>query len=88
MTTPKQIAYWKPFEAASVERTLVDHGTGCVIAFGAGQGIHDDPPLADRVRRALAAASAVVLLKVAVAVSCALDGSDPSLEPRGRGEGL
>lgn len=62
---PAKLAYWKPFEAASVERTLREHGTGCVIAFGAGQAIHEDPQLAERVRSALEAASAVVLLKVA-----------------------
>lgn len=62
---PAKIAYWKPFETASVERTLAEYGRGHVIAFGAGQGIQDDPHLAARVRHALGAASAVVLLRVA-----------------------
>lgn len=57
-------AYWKPFEAASVERVLADHPAGHVIGFGGGQSVYDDEDadLFDRVRRALTGSTVVLLL--------------------------
>ena len=55
------IRYWKPFEAYAVERLLSEY-TNCVIDFGAGHSVHDDPALFQRVQRALSAYPNVVLL--------------------------
>ena len=55
------IRYWKPFEAHAVERLLSDQ-TNCVIDFGAGHSVYDDPLLFQRVQRALAPYPNVVLL--------------------------
>jgi shikimate kinase len=55
------IQYWKPFEVGSVERVVVDHA-GSVIAFGAGQSVHDVPEHATRVAAALRAVPLVVCL--------------------------
>ncbi|WP_315755062.1 MULTISPECIES: shikimate kinase [unclassified Bradyrhizobium] len=53
--------YWKPFEAHAVERLLADHHD-CVIDFGAGHSVFEDAGLFERVRRAVAPFSNVVLL--------------------------
>ncbi len=55
------LAYWKPFEAHSVERVLQDY-TNCVIDFGAGQSVYDDDDLFKRVKDVLAPYPNVVLL--------------------------
>ncbi|MEL6128529.1 MAG: shikimate kinase [Cyanobacteria bacterium J06628_4] len=55
------IQYWKPFEAHAVERLLSDR-RNCVIDFGAGHSVYDDPLLFQRVQRALAPYPNVVLL--------------------------
>ncbi|NEZ66807.1 shikimate kinase [Leptolyngbyaceae cyanobacterium CCMR0082] len=55
------IRYWKPFEVYAVERLLSEH-TNCVIDFGAGHSVYDDPLLFQRVKRALAPYPNVVLL--------------------------
>jgi shikimate kinase len=55
------LAYWKPFEAHSVERVLQDH-SGCVIDFGAGQSVYDDEILFNRVKNALEPYPNVILL--------------------------
>lgn len=53
--------YWKPFEAHAVERLLSEH-RNCVIDFGAGHSVFEDDALFDRVQKALAPYSNVVLL--------------------------
>ena len=55
------IRYWKPFEAHAVERLLSEH-TNCVIDFGAGHSVYEEPTLFGRVQRALSAYPNVVLL--------------------------
>ncbi|MEO0520908.1 MAG: shikimate kinase [Cyanobacteria bacterium P01_A01_bin.116] len=55
------IQYWKPFEAHAVERVLSEH-THCVIDFGAGHSVYDDPSLFQRVQTALSSYPNVVLL--------------------------
>ena len=55
------IRYWKPFEAYAVERLLSDY-TNCVIDFGAGHSVYDDPLLFQRVQQALSPYPNVVLL--------------------------
>ncbi len=60
--TEAMIAYWKPFEIHSVERLLADRPSRHVIAFGAGQSVHDDPGHAARAARALSAHTVVLLL--------------------------
>ena len=55
------LRYWKPFEAHTVERVLEDH-SGCVIDFGAGHSVYEDPALFERVQRALAPYPNVILL--------------------------
>jgi shikimate kinase len=55
------LRYWKPFEIHAVERILADH-PGCVIDFGAGHSVYDDPELQERARAALATIANVVLL--------------------------
>ena len=55
------IRYWKPFEAHAVERLLADH-RNCVIDFGAGHSVYEDPHLFQRVKQALAPYPNVVLL--------------------------
>jgi shikimate kinase len=57
------VAYWKPFEAHAVERLLADHANErCVIDFGAGHSVFEDPQLFERVRRALEPYPVVLLL--------------------------
>jgi shikimate kinase len=53
--------YWKPFEAHAVERLLSEHHN-CVIDFGAGHSVYDEPELFQRVQCALAPYANVVLL--------------------------
>lgn len=55
------IAYWKPFEAHSVERVVADYNN-CVIDFGAGHSVYDDETLLERVKKALAPYPNVILL--------------------------
>ncbi|HTL29848.1 MAG TPA: hypothetical protein VL282_11530 [Tepidisphaeraceae bacterium] len=58
-----KVAYWKPFEAHAVERLLADHaGERCVIDFGAGHSVYDDPALFQRVRKVLEPCPVVLLL--------------------------
>src|SRR5579859_4726669 len=53
--------YCKPFEVHAVERHLAD-SQDCVVDFGAGYSVQDDPVLQERIRRALAPHPHVVLL--------------------------
>jgi len=46
------IEYWKPFEAHAVERALKEYNN-CVIDFGAGHSVYEDPELFQRVEKAL-----------------------------------
>lgn len=55
------IRYWQPFEVYAVERVLADYDS-CVIDFGGGYTIPDDPDLSARVRAALTGQPAVFLL--------------------------
>lgn len=55
------IAYWKPFEAHSVERVLADYDN-CVIDFGAGHSFYEDPTLLARVKKAIEPYPNVILL--------------------------
>lgn len=55
------LAYWKPFEAHSVERVVQDY-TNCVIDFGAGQSVYDNQVLFARVQNALESFPNVILL--------------------------
>jgi shikimate kinase len=57
------VAYWKPFEAHAVERLLNDlKGERCVIDFGAGHSVYEDPALFERVRAAMEPYAVVLLL--------------------------
>jgi shikimate kinase len=53
--------YWKPFEAHAVER-LLSESRNCVIDFGAGHSVYDDPEKFERIRRILEPYANVVLL--------------------------
>lgn len=55
------LAYWKPFEAYSVERVLQDYAK-CVIDFGAGHSVYDEDALFKRVKKALEPYPNVILL--------------------------
>jgi len=46
------IQYWKPFEAHAVERALKEY-KNCVMDFGAGHSVYEDPELFQRVEKAL-----------------------------------
>lgn len=46
------IQYWKPFEAHAVERALTEY-KNCVMDFGAGHSVYEDPALFERVEKAL-----------------------------------
>ncbi len=46
------IHYWKPFEAHAVERALEEY-KNCVMDFGAGHSVYEDPELFRRVEEAL-----------------------------------
>ncbi len=53
--------YWKPFEAHAVQRLLAEH-SDCVIDFGAGHSVFEDPELFECVRGALEPFRNVVLV--------------------------
>ncbi|MFB2898066.1 shikimate kinase [Aerosakkonemataceae cyanobacterium BLCC-F50] len=53
--------YWKPFEAYAVER-LLSENQNCVIDFGAGHSVYEDPILFRRVQSILAAYPHVILV--------------------------
>lgn len=53
--------YWKPFEAYAVERVLATQ-SNCVIDFGAGHSVYEDPILFERVKAALAPHPYVILI--------------------------
>ncbi len=53
--------YWKPFEAYAVERLLSEH-KNCVIDFGAGHSVYEDPELFNRVQKVLVSYDNVVLI--------------------------
>ena len=53
--------YVRPYYVHAVERVLEDH-SGCVLDFGAGHVVHNDPSLFERVRAALAPHPNVILL--------------------------
>jgi broad-specificity NMP kinase len=55
------LKYCKPFEAHAVERHLAE-SRDCVVDFGAGYSVQEDPVLYERVKRALAPHPYVVLL--------------------------
>lgn len=55
------INYVAPYYAYAVQRVLEDH-PGCVLDFGAGHVVHDDPSLFERVRATLAPHQNVILL--------------------------
>ena len=57
----KMFAYWKPFEAHLVERILQDYSKA-IIDFGAGHSVHEDPILFNRVKKAFAACTHVILI--------------------------
>jgi len=46
------INYWKPFDAHAVERALKEY-KNCVMDFGAGHSVYEDPELFQRVEKAL-----------------------------------
>ena len=57
------VAYWKPFEAHAVERLLSDVANEpCVIDFGAGHSVYEDPALFGRVKKAMQPFAVVLLL--------------------------
>ncbi len=57
------VAYWKPFEVHAVGRLLAEHaGERCVIDFGAGHSVYEDPAQFARVRTALEPYPVVLLL--------------------------
>jgi shikimate kinase len=58
---PGLVKYWKPFEAQTVERALAEH-LNCVIDFGAGNSVYDEPELFERVQKALADYPNVILI--------------------------
>ncbi len=53
--------YWKPFEAYAVKRLLANHND-CVIDFGAGHSVYDNPRLFESVRQVMAPYPNVILL--------------------------
>jgi shikimate kinase len=53
--------YWKPFEAYAVER-LLSENQNCVIDFGAGHSVYEDPALFERVKQILDPYPYVILL--------------------------
>jgi shikimate kinase len=56
-------AYWKPFEAHAVERLLSAVASErCVIDFGAGHSVYEDPALFERVQKAMQPHRVVLLL--------------------------
>ncbi len=59
---PAVAAYWQPFAVHTVERMLQDHPSNCIIAFGAGSSVYDDPEFAERVQKALEPHHVILLL--------------------------
>ncbi len=55
------IQYWKPFEAYAVERAI-DEFENCVVDFGAGHSVYEDPELFARVEKALEPIKHVILI--------------------------
>ncbi|MEX1071016.1 MAG: shikimate kinase [Anaerolineales bacterium] len=55
------LQYMKPFEVYAVERILAEQ-SNCVIDFGAGHSVHEDPQLFARVEKAMAPFDNVILL--------------------------
>ena len=55
------IQYWKPFEAHAVERALEEFNN-CVMDFGAGHSVYEDPVLFERVQKALKPHKFVILV--------------------------
>ena len=55
------IQYWKPFEVHAVERAL-DEYDNCVMDFGAGHSVYEDPELFKRVEKALKPIKFVILV--------------------------
>src|SRR5579872_1011061 len=55
------LQYCKPFEVHAVERHL-SASRDCIVDFGAGYSVQDDPALRERIRRVLAPYPHVVLL--------------------------
>lgn len=55
------LRYWKPFEAYAVGRLLAEH-RGCVIDFGAGHSVYEEPDHIAQVKAALAPYVNVFLL--------------------------
>ena len=53
--------YWKPFEVHAVQRLLAEH-TNCIIDFGAGHSVFEDPRLFECAQEALAPCRNVVLV--------------------------
>ena len=64
--------YCKPFEVHAVERHLAEI-QNCVVDFGAGYSVQDDPILHERVRRALAPHPHVLLLLPSADVNQSVD---------------
>ena len=55
------IKYWKPFEAYAVERAIDEFGN-CVVDFGAGHSVYEDPKLFARVEKVLEPIKHVILI--------------------------
>lgn len=53
--------YWKPFEIHAVERAIQEH-RGCIMDFGAGHSVHENPAAFERIQTLLAPYPNVVLL--------------------------
>ncbi len=78
------VRYWKPFEVHAVERHLAE-SRDCVVDFGAGYTVQDDPALYERVRRALAPHPHVVLLLPCADVEKAIACLNERVEEKLRG---
>lgn len=77
------VAYWKPFEAHSVERVLADYPNDHIIDFGAGHSVYEDEGLFRRVAQALTPFPYVALLLPSADNAASL----PILRERGLAEG-
>ena len=55
------INYWKPFEAHAVERAMQKYDN-CVLDFGAGHSVYEDPELFKRVEKVLQPYKHVILI--------------------------
>jgi hypothetical protein len=78
------LRYCKPFEVHAVERHLAE-SCDCVVDFGAGYTVQDDPILHERVARALAPYPHVVLLLPCPDVDEAIACLDDRIEEYLRG---